>query len=245
MPGQGFKPRFDLLREVAKDLRYLLARGYHKEPAINFLSNRWQLSSLEREILKRAIFSEKEAKTRREKRLKPHLLRGKILYVDGFNCLTTIRSALKGDPVFLADDGFLRDAGCVARKFSLTEPEDTGLEILISALKKLPIKEVVIFLDKPVSKSGELASTLRELLAEAGLKGRVELVPSSDRALEGLCPVASSDTVVLDRAGAAFDLAAHALKSCGFSFSSLASHHGTKFEDGEIKGNDDTTDDPA
>ncbi|AEH44035.1 protein of unknown function DUF434 [Thermodesulfatator indicus DSM 15286] len=235
MPKKGFNLRWELLREIAEDLRYLLERGYHKEASINFLANRWQLSALEREVLKRGVFSQLEAQLRLSKKKDPAYLKNKILYIDGFNVLTTIRSALAGLPVFMCDDGFIRDLGKLTPKFTPNEVSEKAILLLLRKLKQLRPKRVEIYLDKPLSRSGELAAKLREFFEKEGILGEVILTSSADKALIGVSLLASSDAALLDRAEAAFDLAASILEEEGYRWPYLSSYYFSEFEDRKIK----------
>ncbi len=215
MPKQDFDFRLALLRALAKDLRYLLDRGYHKGPALNFLANRWQLTSLEREILTRAIFAKEEAIRRKKKRGLIKDLKGRSLVVDGHNVLITIESALRGLPVFWGDDGFVRDASRLSRKFKKTVQTIEALKALGKALAKLPLAQVVIYFDAPLSRSGELAAQAREILKTQRFTLEVYTVPSADLCLRKAPLIATSDSALIDQASKVFDLGAYTLKGLG------------------------------
>ncbi len=221
-PNSASDFRLDLLREVAKDLRYLLDRGYHLEPALRFLANRWALNALEREILKRAVFPSKEARKRKKKIVSLERVRGKTLFIDGHNVLITVESGLLGHPVFLADDGLVRDARRLSRRFRPSATSSQALEAMFQVLEKSSPQEIVFFLDRPLSRSGELAALIREGLRERGLKGRVELIEAADQKLkEGVPLLASADAPLVDRAELVFDLAAKTLRSLKIEVFSL------------------------
>ncbi len=216
MPRQDFDYRLDLLRALAKDLRYLLNRGYHKGPALNFLANRWQLTSLEREILTRAVFTKEEALSRKKKRCSIKALKGRSLAVDGHNVLITVESALRDLPVFVGDDGFVRDASRLSRKFKKTAQTREALKALKRALAKLPLAQVVVYFDAPLSRSGELAAETRKLLETQSFSLEVYTVPSADPCLREASLIATSDSALIDQACKVFDLGAYTLKCLGF-----------------------------
>ncbi len=215
MPKQDFDFRLDLLRALAKDLRYLLNRGYHKGPALNFLANRWQLTSLEREILTRAVFTKEEAIRRKKKRCLIKELKGQSLVVDGHNVLITVESALRGLPVFLGDDGFVRDASRLSRKFKKTVQTREALKALREALAKLSLNQVIVYFDAPLSRSGELAAETRKLLGSQRFGLEVYTVPSADLCLRKAPLIATSDSALIDQALKVFDLGAYTLKCLG------------------------------
>ncbi len=221
-PNSAFDLRLDLLREVAQDFRYLLNRGYHSEPALRFLGNRWALTALEREILKRAIFPSAEASQRKRKLVDAKEIRGKTLYIDGHNVLITVESGLQGHPVFLADDGLVRDARRLSRRFRASKTTFQALTALLQELKGIGPKEVIFFLDRPLSRSGELAALIRKTLAREGLSGRVELLGAADQRLKmGVPLLASADAPLVDRAKEVFDLAGETLQKLGIKPFSL------------------------
>ncbi len=203
---------WERLHEVARDLRYLLNRGYHKTPALNFLANRWQLTALEREILTRAVFSQKEILTRRRRKILVKELRGRHLAIDGHNVLITVESALKGLPVFLCDDGFVRDASKMSGRFRPNLDTQRALKALVEALKRLPLKGGQIYFDAPISRSGDLAALCRKMIQQTGLLFSCETVSSADRALQGAPLLASSDAALIEQAEEVFDLGAYVLR---------------------------------
>jgi hypothetical protein len=72
-------------------------------------------------------------------------------------------------------------------------------------------KEVVVFFDKQVSRSGELAGRVRCGLMELGLKGDSQAVGGVDFRLRGFDVVASSDRAVIKLAKAVWDIPAEFL----------------------------------
>ncbi len=221
-PNSASDLRLELLREVAQDLRYLLDRGYHKEPAIKFLGDRWTLRASEREVLKRAVFPPQEAERRRLKLVPPSEVSRKILFVDGHNVIITVESGLVGQPVFLADDGLVRDVRRLSRRFRFSETVLKVLETVFRILEEIQPEEVVFFLDRPLPKSGELAALVRRLFEEKEIRGRTELQSAADKALKGGVPLlASADAPLVDQADRVFDLAAEALKRLGITPFSL------------------------
>ncbi len=212
MPKQDSNFRLYILKELAKDLRYLLNRGYHKKTSLNFLANRWQLSSLEREILTRAIFSRAEALSRKSKQASINEISGSHIFVDGHNVLITVESAIKGLPVFVCDDGFVRDASRLSRKFRGTATSINALHTITMALRRLPVARITVYFDAPLSKSGELAAKMRALLKRHGLFADVLAVPSADLYLRDAKIIATSDSALIDGVDKVFDLGAYAIK---------------------------------
>lgn len=213
MPKKAFKLHLKRLRRIAQDLRYLLDRGYHKDPAVNFLGNRWRLHRIEREILKRAVFSTQEAQKRRQKILPLEQIPGKVIHVDTYNLLYTVESALLDLPVFQSDDGMIRD---VRKMFSVPRLAPSQiLDPIFELLEAFPPEKVVFFLDRPVGKSGQLALRIEGFLEKHGLRGEARLVEAADQALKGAPFLISSDAPLVDQAEKVFDLAGKVILKLG------------------------------
>ena len=89
------------LRLAARDLAYLLDRGYPERASLKLVGDRFGLNAEERELLLRATVPRPKALSRRQKRVKARDLRGVRVSVDGFNVLATLAHALRGLPWFL------------------------------------------------------------------------------------------------------------------------------------------------
>ncbi|MGQ9759740.1 MAG: DUF434 domain-containing protein [Candidatus Methanomethylicaceae archaeon] len=202
----------NLRREAIEDLRYLLSRGYQRSSAVKFVGDRYVLERSQRLLLYRAVFPEEVALRRRNKIVPPDRLQSHTLAIDGFNVLWTVASAMEGMPVYLCDDGFIRDTsaihGSVSKK-KVSKP----LKFIVSALVELQPKESLFFFDKSISRSGEIAGKVRTLLSENGLKGDARTVASPDfEVLASGGVVATSDSVIVEKASLVFDLAGHIIK---------------------------------
>jgi len=206
--------RIKLLIPASSDFRFLLERGYPRDSALKFVGDHYQLHQRERDILMRSVFSKRISAIRKKKCLSPLELKGKNLAIDGYNVLITLESALKRKPLVLADDGFIRDISRVFRSFRPTELTKRACELIFSFLKELDVKTVIFYLDKPISKSGELSTRINYWLSNYGLKGNAYPVTSPEKLLkeyDGI--VATADSVVLDKADKLFDLAGHIIRN--------------------------------
>ncbi len=196
--------------EAAKDLRFLLERGYPKESAVTFIGNHYQLRLLERDVIFRGVFTKGVVLKRKRKCVQPADLAGARLVIDGYNCLITLESAIRGLPVFKADDGFIRDASRVFRGFRQTEKTRTAWKLIERMLVDYPPEKTVVLLDKPMSRSGDLAVRIRKWMKLSGISGTcitVKRVEKSMLRLDGI--KASADSAIIDDAQRAFDLSGH------------------------------------
>jgi len=203
--GNGQLPR---LRAAARELHWLLDRGYPPAPALRFCGDHHQLDRRQRMLLQRASCTTAQAHARRLRRLEPGRLRGRRVLIDGFNVLITVEAALAGGLLLRAADGCLRDLASVHGTWKHVEETEPAARLLGDCLAGHGVAAAHWLLDQPVGNSGRLAARLRALAESLGLPWTVELLPSPDAALRGaLDPVASADSAILDAEVAWFDLA--------------------------------------
>lgn len=197
------------LREAAKDLRFLLRRRYNKETALRFVGDKYQLNKRERWILYRSIQYPEYAKKILKKKIKLDGVSGKILAIDGYNVLITVECVLKGEPLILGDDGFLRDIAGVFGKYRISSMTNKALRLILDEVRSFSPKKVLFVYDQPVSRSGELAQRTREIINEMGINGDAMTLKRTDKTIASLGEVvASSDLPLLLMARAVVDLPA-------------------------------------
>ena len=200
------------LGSTVRDLRYLLDHGYPRDSAVNFVSNHYRLPLSERHLLVRCVFSKREAAEHRLKIADARAVRGKSLGVDGYNVIITLESILTGKKVVLCDDGFVRDLRAIFGKYRASRATERAVEEVLKMVAKARPSKVVMFFDKQISRSGELAGKVRHGLRELGLKGVSRAVGGVDFRLRGFDVVSSSDRAVVSRAKAVWDIPAELLR---------------------------------
>ncbi len=204
-------------RKAIEDYRYLKNREYSDKAALKLVGDRWRLATLERNCLFRAVFAEADCRLRRAKLVSPAAAAGRPLGVDWYNVLITVESYLKGFPVFLADDGLLRDSSGVHGSYRAGKVTDAAVKAILSGLERLGLKSLELCLDSPISHSGAMAEELRERIAgRLAIPFTVSLSPSADYPLKSFAGVvATSDSSIIDREGVreVLDLARFALES--------------------------------
>jgi hypothetical protein len=173
---------------------------------LQLVGDRYALSAERRHVLRRGVFAPASAAARRQRLLPLAALAGREVALDGHNQLITLETALAGGVLLLADDGVVRDIAGRGRGYSPGVHTWGAAGLLLQALARAA--RVFIYLDAPLSRSGELAQELRRLLAEAGLAGDAWAVPVPERQLlVHAGPVASSDSALLDQVAQPLDLA--------------------------------------
>lgn len=198
----------DALVQAAADARYLLSRGYPRERVLRVVGDRWELDAERRHLMRRGVFAPAEARARKDRLLGLDHCRGRAVGVDGHNVLITLETALGGGRLVLADDGVIRDIAGQGSNHRPGPATQKAARLIIETLNKARAASVQIFLDAPLSKSGELAAALRGMLAQAGLAGDARAVAVPERQLkEHQGPVATSDSVLIDQVAEPVDLA--------------------------------------
>lgn len=195
------------LRGAVGDLAWLLSRGYVQPSALKLVGDRHGLRERQRMAVLRVTCSHEAAEARRARELAPEALGNKPLWIDGYNLLITVEAALAGGVLLLGLDGCLRDLASLHGSFKRVAETLPALEHIKAWLDRHEVGPCRFLLDQPVSNSGRLAATMRELGGEAWT---VDLVPDPDAVLaQPDQVVATSDSVILDRCGPWLNLARH------------------------------------
>jgi hypothetical protein len=206
--------RTEILQDAAIDFHYLLNRGFPRKTSLELVGNRYGLSFDQRHILHRGIFSDSDAKAKKEKRVSLQNLRNRKVAIDGHNVLITVEAALAGRPLVSSNDGFIRDISGLSGNFRKTKLTDEAIPLILDVLKRArPLYSLFLF-DAPISKSGLLAFEVREHLKKKGIPGEALAIKVPERVLfkfSGI--VATSDTAIIDRSEAVFDLAGSIIKN--------------------------------
>jgi len=206
-------PKLKGLEKAAQDFRFLLNRGYPRKAALELVGNRYGLTSDERHLLHRGVFSDSDSESRRKKKVSYGDVRNKDLAIDGHNIIITIEAGLFGRPLVLGDDGFIRDISGLSGSFKRTETTEKAIQLIIDAIKQIKPHRTLFLLDAPISKSGKLAEEVRTYLKKENLPGDAMAVKVPERILIGFPGVvATSDTAIIDRSRKILDLAGHIIK---------------------------------
>jgi hypothetical protein len=188
------------LRAVTHDLCWLLDHGYASHSATELVGNRHNLTARQRMAVSRCACSDDAAQHRRQLQLAPAAVRGCELWLDGYNVLTLLESALAGGVVLLGRDGCCRDIAGIHRRYRKVNETAPVLRLIGETIVSWSVTCCRWWLDKPVSNSGRLKMFIGEVAAAAGWNMPVELVFNPDKVLwESERVIATSDGVVLDR----------------------------------------------
>lgn len=195
--------------EAISDYLYLLEHNYSQKSILKLVGDRYQLKGQERSMLFRGVQTNTECESRKEKQLiKPE--KKDKLYIDGYNIIRTIGSYLLGKTLFISMDGFLRDASEMHRATLNNKTLKQTLKLIFEYFDHLETEHVEVFLDQPISKSGELASELNKRFSLIDLDGLATTVHSPDYHLKQIHDgiVCTADSNIIDSSKVkVFDLA--------------------------------------
>ncbi len=202
--------------EAARDLRYLLKRGYVRERILDIVVERYRLDKKARSALYRCIHPPKMAEDIRSR----FTLRCKELAVDLLNSLITILAMIEGDYVFVCDDCLVRDVRGSKIRSSDRPFVDKALHILVETIDYCKPQEVIVVCERQISYSAlyaKKACNLIENILDA--KCRAIVLDKVDKFLIDACSdqrvVSSTDMVVLRECPRIYPLTYIALTTLG------------------------------
>jgi hypothetical protein len=199
-----------VLREAAADFCWLLDRDYAPRSALELIGNRYSLAARQRMAISRYACSQQDVERRRARGIEIADVRGRELWIDGYNVLTLMESALGGGVVLLCRDGCCRDIAGIHRRYRKVSETVPALQLVGEATAGAGVSVCRWWLDKPVSNSGRLKTVIAETSQANGWNMNVEVVFSPDHVLSHTeHPVATSDGIILDRCRAWVNLARH------------------------------------
>ena len=187
--------------QALQDYIFLLEKKYPEKTVLEMVSTRYSLNHFERSMLYRGITTQEIATRRKNKLITIEQLNNRTLHLDLFNVLFTIAAYLRGFPVYLANDGLIRDASESHGKGDWEVHLDKALDLIIEHLHEMEIRSVVIYLDNLL----EFGLAIREklLYMSKSPDPEIEIVtdPSPDHlvreAKEGI--IATSDSTIIDK----------------------------------------------
>ncbi len=196
---------------AARDLLFLLDRGYPKSPAVDLVGNRYELGRTERMLLYRGVFDHESASNRKKKLIGLGIVSSSPLFIDGFNVTITLDSYLRGLFVFRATDGYVRDVSEFHRGYRVAGTTGRSLELIAGVLKDREGKTVIL-LNSCMDACGELAPMAERVIERLAPSVEVRTEKYPDNGLTARSSgragtvVATSDTEILDLSDRAIDL---------------------------------------
>lgn len=208
---EAFAPdAIDVLRTAAGDYCWLLTRGYAEKSALKLVGDRFGLGVRQRMAVMRCSCSEQAMIARRARQVDRQAVIGRELWIDGYNLLTTVESALAGGVILIGRDGCYRDLASMHGTFRKVAETGPAIELVAQAIDTLELAACRWYLDRPVSNSGRLKGMIETAAEKRRSSWQVELVYSPDKLLsESTHIIVSADSAILDRPVRWFNLAGH------------------------------------
>jgi hypothetical protein len=196
-------------RQALQDYIFLVERKYPEKTILEMVSTRYSLNHFERSILFRGVTSIELAERRKKRLVTIEQLNNRTLHIDLFNVLFTIAAYLRGYPVYIAYDGFLRDASESHGSGFWRIHLDKSLFLLENHLNSLDFSTAIFYIDHPLESRQEIVEKIEELARIFTKKIEIITDLSPDHLLkaarEGV--IATSDSVIIDKSALpVFDL---------------------------------------
>ena len=202
------------LRQAVYDVCWLLDRGYGISSATELAGDRYHLTRRQRIAVARCSCSGRARERRQRHCASTAQLHGQALWLDGFNVLTAVETALGGGVILIGRDDCCRDVAGVYSHYHKVEETVPALQAIGRTVAQWGVAECRWWLDSPVFNSGRLKAIILEVAAEAGWPWRIEMVTNPDRVLSAAEQiVSSSDHAILDRCQRWFNLARQVIAS--------------------------------
>lgn len=209
-----FAPKFiPILQRATQDLSWLYSKGYAERASLKLVGDRFKLTERQRKAIQGAACSDASLQSRNAKHCGLEALKDSHVFIDGFNLLITLESALSRGFIFKGRDGSRRDLASVHGTYKRVIETIAAIELVGKELAFLQVKKATWYFDQPVSNSGRLKVLIYEVIAGKGFDWDVQLVYNPDKELVTLPAidniVVSADAMVLEGAKKWFNLGAY------------------------------------
>ncbi|MFA5554229.1 MAG: DUF434 domain-containing protein [Phycisphaerae bacterium] len=205
--------QLESLSTAVSDYSLLLTKGYADVSSLKLVCDHFSLTQRQRLAVMRSACSDSQLKLRKKSQIGIADIAGQSIAIDGYNVLITIEAAKSGAFLFRGRDGCLRDLASIHGTYRKVQETIPAIELIGEFLKEYQVSSAVWFLDKPVSNSGRLKKILEEIAEQNSWSWQVKLSQSPDAELKKCdCPIASSDSAILDNCNCWFNLAAEIIE---------------------------------
>ena len=186
--------QLELLIKAAREVQFLLDRGYEIKPTTTFIGNHYMFSERQRLALARMVSPMERITERKSKELlqKEEKKLPKTVHIDGFNTIITLEVALSGSP------GTIRDLAGLRGTYRIIDQTKEAIMRILQQLDVLKIENACFYLDAPVSNSGRLSSLIMECADKYNVSVKTQVINDVDRVLEQLAGVISGDAIILN-----------------------------------------------
>ena len=227
---RNFSPdAVERMRIASRHIQYLINEGYDLKQATVFVGNHFLLCERQRLAIMRSVAKDQDLAERKSKQLPLSELKGKEVWIDGFNTVITLEVLLSDSLLFTCMDGTIRDLAALRGTYRLIPETTEAVRLMFDILQEASVGKVNILLDEPVSNSGRLKSLIAEtaeskysssLIAETAEQNKsfdldIRILRDVDRTLYGKEGVITSDSIILDHCTSWFNLTSECLRRKG------------------------------
>ncbi|WP_195940314.1 DUF434 domain-containing protein [Romboutsia sp. 1001713B170131_170501_G6] len=195
------------LKKAKEEVEWLINRDYKIEPVVNFVSNKYQFSTRQRDAIKRSVCSYKNKMIRESKKLPIDKINEGSIYIDGFNLIITLEVALSKGTLIIGTDENIRDLAGLRGTYKIIDKTEEALNLIGRFFNEYNASKVIFYLDSPVSNSANLKYKILDCTKNWGFNIDVVLVNNADILLEKLDRVVSSDAAIIDKCISYFNIA--------------------------------------
>jgi len=192
-------PFSDQFLHAAEEYLWIISREYPQRAALKLVGDKFMLSRELRQVLYRGIVPVRTAEERREKI--GAVRKGDLVLIDTYNVLFTVNNYLLGRPLFISNDGMLRDAGEMHGRIINKPQFSRSVTLMLEVLQMWPGAKYIHYLDEPVSFSGRLSIELCKDMVQMEIEGDAHTVQSPDQMLkvEMSDAICTSDGGIIDQ----------------------------------------------
>ncbi|MFZ8822780.1 MAG: DUF434 domain-containing protein [Desulfurococcales archaeon] len=207
--------------EAARDYKYLLNRGYPASSSLNIVVTRYRMSRVERSLLLRCVHRDEYVAKVLRSVVSRDTMSGSNLLIDLLNVSTTLIAFLEGECLYKCDDGIIRDLGGSRYWRGRRERALEAIDLIRDHLIAVKPVKIYLVLDRLAPMSGEILKNAEKIFRESGFNVEGILADRADkkiielsRGLEDLIGVvATSDSLILEKADQIYDLAGEIITS--------------------------------
>jgi len=188
----------DHILQAAEEYFWILSKRYPQNAALKMVGDKFMLPRDMRQILYRGVVPADQALSRRDKI--GLIEKGDLVLIDTYNVLFTVNNYLLGRPLFISNDGMLRDAGEMRGRIINKPQFSRAVSMMLEVLQMWPEATYIHYLDEPVSHSGRLSIELCKDMVQMGIEGDAHAVKSPDHMLkkERSDAICTSDGAIID-----------------------------------------------
>jgi hypothetical protein len=189
----------DKFWHAAEEYLWIISREYPQRAALKLVGDKFMLSREMRQVLYRGVVPVRTAEARRKKI--GNVRKGDLVLIDTYNVLFTVNNYLLGRPLFISNDGMLRDAGEMHGRIINKPQFSRSVSLMLEVLQMWPGATYIHYLDEPVSYSGRLSIELSKDMVQMEIEGDAHTVQSPDQMLkaEKSDAICTSDGGIIDQ----------------------------------------------